>query len=1280
MQIRTIFASWSIRKKSLLFLLAIFLPVIGFIVASGLHSRSDTINTAENNALLLAQSVAAQQEKVALGTRQMLSTLSQLPMVQKLDAEACNKLFRELNQLYPSYSIISVITPEGNMVAASSPFEPGTVNLADRKHIKDAIKTGDFSAGEFIIGRVSKTPSINYTFPIYDQNHTLTAIVDAGFKLDEYADFIAKAKPPEGSAVIITDHAGIRLLRFPENDAAASGKPLPKDSFERVSGSQDHGFFERIGEDGIHRFYAFKQLRLKENSAPYLYVIVGFPVDKVLHRADLAMLGNLFILGIVALIEILLTWVFGSYAFIRPINRLVAASRQVGKGNLSIRTDMPHTADELGQLAKSFDEMALQLELRATERLQAEDALRQSEEQYRHLFEKQIDIYYRIDPAGKITNFSPSVEKILGYTPEEVLGSNIRNLYARPDDRDMFLAMIIKKGAVENHEIHVKGKDGSLRWLAVNARLEQDKDGNMIGIEGVARDITDRKTAEDKLAKVLHEQKIILDNVNIGISMTVDRKQIWMNRKVVDLFQYSREEMEGQTTQKLYPSQEAYDHLGSQAYPVLAQGRVYETEQLLLRRDGTSIWVRYNGKAVEPSDMSLGTIWLLEDITGRKRMEEALRESEELYRLLVTKINDGFFKTDAQGFLTFANDALARIYGFDSPEECVGKQIFDLVAPSGREAVRKSFSEDVSGGKIPTSLEIPTLRKNGEVILTEVKPTVVFLQDGTVITQGLLIDISERKRAEEALRISEERLALALKATRDAVWDWDLVTNTLYCSPRWWSMLGYAENELAAEPGLYRQLMHPDDVEQADNVYSQGIAGKESFELENRLLHKHGHYVPILTRGCFVYDDTGKAVRISGTNTDLTDKKKIEEEHRLWELQRQQIEKSESLSRMAGAVAHHFNNMLGAVIGNIELAVMDLPPGATTVELLSEAMKASQQAVELSSLMLTYLGQTVTKRELLDLSNTCRSSLPLLKITMQKNVALVAEFSSPGPTINANASQIQQLLSNVVTNAAESIGNNPGTINLRVSSVSLTEIPEENRVPVDWQPQGDAFACITVKDTGSGIEDKDIQQIFDPFFSTKFTGRGLGLPVALGIVRAHNGVITVESTAGRGSLFQVFLPLSLPQVPLRQKELFLQTPQIESGGTILLVEDEEIVRKMAVMMLSHLGFSVLEAKDGFEAVEIFKKQKEEISIVLCDLTMPRMNGWETLAAVRELVPDIPVILSSGYKESQVMAGDHPAWPHSYLSKPYRLKELRLAISRALINRTYGRGSGLAPEN
>jgi len=411
---------------------------------------------------------------------------------------------------------------------------------------------------------------------------------------------------------------------------------------------------------------------------------------------------------------------------------------------------------------------------------------------------------------------------------------------------------------------------------------------------------------------------------------------------------------------------------------------------------------------------------------------------------------------------------------------------------------------------------------------------------------------------------------------------------------------------------------------------------------------------------------------------DITERLQAEAEKAELEAQNRQLQKADSLGRMAGAIAHHFNNQLCAVMGNLEIAMDDLPPGVILNESLTEAMQAARKAADVSGLMLTYLGQTPGKQEPIDLSETCRQSLTLLHAATPKGMILKADFPSSGPVIRADTNQMHQILTNLVTNAWEAISDSRGTIALTVKAVSHADIPTSACFPIDWRPQSIPYACLEVSDTGCGISNKDIEKLFDPFFTTKFTGRGLGLPVVMGIVKAHGGCVTVESKPGKGSIFRVFLPVSTEELPIQydlpaiteavQTGKVEKISKIENGGTVLLIEDDEHVRKMANKMLSHLGYTVIEAKDGAEAVEIFQQHQDEIRCVISDLTMPHMNGWDTLAALRKTSPDIPVILSSGYDEAHVMADEHPERPNAFLGKPYRLQELNNTIRQTLADK------------
>ena len=514
--------------------------------------------------------------------------------------------------------------------------------------------------------------------------------------------------------------------------------------------------------------------------------------------------------------------------------------------------------------------------------------------------------------------------------------------------------------------------------------------------------------------------------------------------------------------------------------------------------------------------------------------------------------------------------------------------------------------------------------------------------------------ITERKQTEESLRQSEGKLRATLDASPFPIAVVDLQDDTIF----FWSRSALALfGHTAPTASEWYQIAYPDLDYRREAIQrwkpfleTARESGQSVNTGEYRVTCRDGS-----VRICELYA-TFLPDNLIVTFKDITDRKRSEAQKAKLETQNRYLQKAESLGRMAGAIAHHFNNQLHVVMGNLEMAMNDLPLRVNPIERLLSAMQSARKAVEVSNLMLTYLGQMPGEHELMDLSEGCRKSIPLLQAAAPKGVILKADFPASGPVIRANAGQIQHLLTNLVANAWESADENRRDISLTVKVVSQVDIHALKHFPVDWQPQDLAYACLEVADTGCGIAEENFEKIFDPFFTTKFTGRGLGLPVVLGILRAHHGAVTVESKPDRGSIFRVFLPVSVEEVS-RQPDQAVQTPETRKGGTVLVVEDDENVRDMAKTMLIHLGFTVLEARDGVEAVEVFRLHQGEIRCVICDLSMPRMDGWETLTALRKLSPDISVILSSGYDKELVMAGEHPELPNAFLRKPYLLKEL-----------------------
>jgi PAS domain S-box-containing protein len=541
------------------------------------------------------------------------------------------------------------------------------------------------------------------------------------------------------------------------------------------------------------------------------------------------------------------------------------------------------------------------------------------------------------------------------------------------------------------------------------------------------------------------------------------------------------------------------------------------------------------------------------------------------------------------------------------------------------------------------------------------------------LADALAIALSQRQ-AIEALRESEERYRRITEGLTDyqytvRVEDGRAVETTQ--SPACALVTGYTPKEFAEDPYLWIHMVAPQHRELVRERVHQVLAGGEIPPIEHLIHRRDGEARWVIDTIIPHKDAFGKLLSYDGVIKDITDRKRSEEEKLKLETQTRQLQKSESLGRMAGAIAHHFNNQLETVMLSLDMLRGDLARGMDAEDTLNGAMQAARRAAEVSGLMLTYLGQSRASREPMDFAATCLQALPLLLLPMPKRVNLKTEIPNAGPVIRSDASQIRQILANLLTNAWEAIVN-CGSICLAVKTVASAEIPIARRFPIDWQPQNDAYACLEVHDSGTGISPADFEKLFDPFFSSKFTGRGLGLPVVLGIVRAHEGVITVESQPGQGSIFRIFFPVDAKTVSSQKNKSAESAPTVNASaseakpaGAVLLVEDEISLRKVAANALKALGLKVFVAVDGVEAVELFQLHRDEISLVLCDLTMPRMDGWETILALRKLSPAIPVILSSGYDEARVMRGDHPEMPQAFLSKPYEFETLKRTVFNTL---------------
>jgi PAS domain S-box-containing protein len=658
----------------------------------------------------------------------------------------------------------------------------------------------------------------------------------------------------------------------------------------------------------------------------------------------------------------------------------------------------------------------------------------------------------------------------------------------------------------------------------------------------------------------------------------------------------------------------------------------------------------------------LGLLGVGRDITERKRQTDSLA--------LATQAGGvGIWEYNLVNNKLVWDEQMFRLYGtasdkFSSAYETWLAGLHPDDRQRGDEEIRLALS-----GEKEFNTEFRVLWPDGTV--RNIRAQAIVQRDAAgqpLHMLGTNWDITAQKLAEKKFMEKEEEIHLLLDSTAEAIYGLDMNGNCTFCNSACLRLLGYAlPGEMLGKNihwQIHSKYQDGSHFPVEDCRIFQAFKKGEGTHVEDEVFWRaDGSSFPVEYRS-FPQHKDGILVGAVMTFVDITNRKHLEAEKAKLEARNRQLQKAESLGRMSGAIAHHFNNKLNVVMGYLEMVIGDLPPGDSHAVKLARALQSAQKASEVSGNLLAYLGQIRNKIESLDLSEICNVCLPVLLAEMPKNVALKTDLSSPGPYISADAKQIQKILTSLVINAWEAIGEETGTVRLSVKIVSTADIPTAHRFPLEWQPKEQTYACLEVTDSGCGIQEKDMEKIFDPFFSTKFTGRGLGLSIVLGIAKTHGAAITIENRIGGGSVFRVFFPLSV-QIEARRNKQIAKAPEIAAGGTVLLVEDEAALREMTSLALVHFGFTVLQARDGVEAVEIFGQHKDEISCVLSDLTMPRMGGWETISALRAIRHNLPVILASGYDEATVMKGKHPELPDFFLNKPYDINQLGDAIGKAI---------------
>ncbi len=635
------------------------------------------------------------------------------------------------------------------------------------------------------------------------------------------------------------------------------------------------------------------------------------------------------------------------------------------------------------------------------------------------------------------------------------------------------------------------------------------------------------------------------------------------------------------------------------------------------------------------------------DITERRRAQEAVRKSEERFRLLFEQMLDGFYMSTPDGKFVDINPALVKMFGYSSKEEMLRVDIPKELYFSVEE--RKSYVRD-SGSEESDVYRMR--RKDGTTIWVEEKGRYIRDSEGKVLFhEGILRDVTERKLAEEKLIESEKRYRFVAESMPEQVWTADAGGLVDYVNRR---NIDYFHFPTESLPDAeWFNLIHPDDMEKTAEKWNHSLETGDDYEIEFRLKRWDGAYRWHLCRANAMRNQQGEIIKWFGTNTDIEDLKKAEERLHESETKLQQSQKLESVGRLAGGIAHDFNNMLTAINGYSDLTLRRLAGDDPLRANILEIRKAGERSAQLTQQLLAFSRRQVLKPEVIDLNEVIVDTSNMLQRLIGEDIQLITVLDPKLGRVKADPGQISQVIMNLAVNARDAMPDG-GNLTIKTVDVEIDHDFEKRHIPA----APESYVMLEVSDTGTGMNPAIQKQIFEPFFTTKEVGKGtgLGLATVYGIVKQSGGHIQVRSEVEKGAVFGIYLPRieNKPEIDETRNSPGQSRP---AGEKILLVEDEDMVRSLTVRILTESGYVVTAARNGVEALRICAEEDCGFDLLVTDVVMPQMGGRELAVRLSETLPGLKVLFTSGYTDDEVFREGITEIGTNFIQKPFAPDEL-----------------------
>ncbi len=879
---------------------------------------------------------------------------------------------------------------------------------------------------------------------------------------------------------------------------------------------------------------------------------------------------------------------------------------------------------------------------------------------------------FKLDPEGNssLPYLSQGCLQLSGVKPEDgMANANLLMDRVHPDDNELLMAAIqqsletLQVYDIEHRIIHA---DGRLVWLRVTATPVRLEDGSTLWT-GVALNTTAQHEASGELLRQKEMWQRAEAIAHLGWwELDLETDTLWWSDEVYRLFGYHPREFAATYDaflEAIHP--EDRDKVESVYYLSLKDGSdSYQVDHRIInQKTGAIRHVHEECDHIrnEQGDV-VRSVGVVQDITESKLAQQALEQSERSFRQIFERSRAVKLVLDpVERVIVDANDAAVRFYGFPK-ETLIGLEISSIeVSSQVKQQTRHKQVFKLTGNMFTEEHRLAS----GETRFVEVLPSTVETNEGTML-YCIINDITERQQALEQLKTSEEKHRRLFETMAQGVVYQRADGEIISANPAAERILGLTFDQMRG-----RTSMHPDwrsiredgtPLEGSDHPAMVALRTKQPERGIMGVFNPRKKGVTWIDVNAIPLFEEGEQdpYQVYGAFDDITDR--VERERDRLELERRILEaqRTESLSTLAGGIAHDFNNLLVGVLGNAELLKMDFKPTSPEYSALEEISNSADRAAELARQMLAYSGQGRFMVEPVEINEIVQDAVSMVETSLQADTTLKQELASELPPIEADSAQIQQVILNVLLNASEAIGDKPGIITLRTYIQHYDEDTLATN-PIASNPDPGAYITLEIADTGPGIDVHDFSTIFEPFYSTRFTGRGLGLAAVSGIVRSHQGAVLVESKPGEGARFRILFPPQESEKTAPQKAHH-QESSASTSTKILLVDDEVTVRSVGERMMQRLGREVLLAAGGKEAISVFQENQKDIAYVLLDLSMPMLAGDVVFRKLKQIDPDVPIVITSGYDETHVAEQIKGLDVAGVLRKPFSMDSLREVLA------------------